>query len=447
MKKFQLLSLLLLSASISSAQEKLDIERTRALALENEENIQIANRTVQQQEIQKKVASSYYLPSISAVGGALYQANDITETADVSINIPAGLGLPISEIQTSIPFNVSLKGAYLAGIQLNQAIYAGGKVRSSNKMAHIGVEIAEENKKMQEVNTVVEADQTYWTYIAVQSKVKLAEKNLALLEDLVQRIKDSYEVGYTNQNDFLKVNVEYHKAQLDLQKARNGLELTRMALCRITGFSLDTPIETDTTLWVNADLLHELNDSNISNRPEYQILEKQIQLADSKIKNTRADYLPQLGVSANYGAWGGVSINSMDLTSNGFSASAMLKIPLFNWGKGHQEIQLAELNKQIKNDEFNKNTELMLLEISQSTFTLNEAVLSINLCVENLAQASENRRICADSYELGKETISNLLIAQTQWQKAENELIEAKINFKLAETEYLRTTAQILVAK
>ncbi len=447
MKKFQLLSLLLLSASISSAQEKLDIERTRALALENEENILIANRTVQQQEIQKKVASSYYLPSISAVGGALYQANDITETADVSINIPTGLGLPISEIQTSIPFNVSLKGAYLAGIQLNQAIYAGGKVRSSNKMAHIGVEIAEENKKMQEVNTVVEADQTYWTYIAVQSKVKLAEKNLALLEDLVQRIKDSYEVGYTNQNDFLKVNVEYHKAQLDLQKARNGLELTRMALCRITGFSLDTPIETDTTLWVNADLLHELNDSNISNRPEYQILEKQIQLADSKIKNTRADYLPQLGVSANYGAWGGVSINNMDLTSNGFSASAMLKIPLFNWGKGHQEIQLAELNKQIKNDEFNKNTELMLLEISQSTFTLNEAVLSINLCVENLAQASENRRICADSYELGKETISNLLIAQTQWQKAENELIEAKINFKLAETEYLRTTAQILVEK
>ncbi len=49
-----------------------------------------------------------------------------------------------------------------------------------------------------------------------------------------------------------------------------------------------------------------------------------------------------------------------------------------------------------------------------------------------------------DNYEVGKELITDRLIAQTQWEKAYNELIEAKTAYKLRETEYLRVTASLL---
>ncbi|MFV0365171.1 MAG: TolC family protein [Mangrovibacterium sp.] len=437
------LILLLLLSSGSYAQEILTLERTRQLALENEDDVKIAEHSLQQQELQKKVAATYYLPSVSAMGGATYQANDIHEEMNINVEIPAALGLPISSLQSNIPLNISMNGAYLAGIQINQTIYAGGKVRSSNQMAELGVKIAEENKRMKQVNTIVEADQAYWTFVAVQSKVKLAQKNLALLDALMKRVGDSYEVGYTNQNDLLKVKVKYNQAKLDLQRAQNGLELTRMSLCRITGFALDTPLETDSTLLISAELRSELQQEDVSLRPEYQLLEKQVQLADRKIKNTRADYLPQLGVTANYSTWSGVDFNSIDLSNTGFSALAMLKIPIFNWGRGHKEIQMAELDKEMRSAELNKNTQLMQLEMSKARFELEEAALTITMCEENLVQTEENQRVSTDSYELGKEAITDLLVAQTQRQQAENELLEAQINFKLAETEYLRTVARL----
>ncbi|MFV0522651.1 MAG: TolC family protein [Mangrovibacterium sp.] len=443
MKHIRLLSLLLILTFSVQAQELMTLDQARQMALENDHDLKIAEQTTQRQELLKKVAETYYLPSISAQGGALYQSNDISETADLSIPMPEGL--PIKNIQASLPIDVSFNGAYMAGIQVNQAIYAGGKVRSSNKMAELGVEIAGENQKMQQVNTVVKTDQAYWTYVAVQSKVKLAQKNFSMLESVVKQVKDSYDVGYSNQNDLLKIQVKYNKAKLDLQKAKNGLELTRMSLCQIIGIDLDTPVKTDTNLVVEPDVLAELGEEDVANRPEYQILQKQVDLAESKIKNTRANYLPQLGVSASYGAWGGVDINSMNLSTSGFSAAAMLKIPIFNWGKGSKEIKSAKLEQQMKNEELLKNTQLMQLELTKARFALKEAAMTIDMCKTNVQQAKENRRMSADNYELGRESITNLLIAQTQWQEAENELIEAKINFKLSETDYLRTSAQLII--
>ncbi len=49
--------------------------------------------------------------------------------------------------------------------------------------------------------------------------------------------------------------------------------------------------------------------------------------------------------------------------------------------------------------------------------------------------------------EVGKELLTDRLIAQTQWEKAYNELIEAKTAYKLQETEYLRVTARLLNKK
>ncbi|MFV0290841.1 MAG: TolC family protein [Mangrovibacterium sp.] len=450
MSPFKLIILFLASSFTSFAQEKISLDEARKLALAHEANISIAEQTLQQQELQKKIAETYFLPSLAAQGGIMYQNNDINQ--QVNINLPpeltkiyqeilGALNIPATPINTQFPINISLNGAYLAGIQANQAIYAGGKIRAANRMAKIGVEIASENIRLQEINTIVKTDQAYFTHMAVDAKVKLAEKNLATLEALQKRAKDSYEVGYSNQNDLLKVQVMLSQAKLNAQKARNGLELTRMALCQIIGFSLDSPIQTDSSLIVNQTITTSTENIDISQRPDYLILEKQNLLAEEKIKSAKADYLPQLGVMAGYGTWGCLNINDIELNSHGLTALAMLKIPLFNWGRGSKEIQLAKLDKSMLNDSFEKNTQLMQLEMAQAQFTLNESALSISLCEENLLQATENQRVCNDNYEIGKETISNLLIAQTQHQEAETMLLDAKINFKLAEIEFLRTAA------
>jgi outer membrane protein TolC len=123
---------------------------------------------------------------------------------------------------------------------------------------------------------------------------------------------------------------------------------------------------------------------------------------------------------------------------------ASIKIPLFNWKEGKQKIVSAKAEKSIKELELEKNSGLLRLEIENARFSLQDAALRIKISESALQQANENLKVSNDNYEVGKELLTDRLIAQTQWEKAYNELIEAKTSYKLQETEYLRVTAKLL---
>ena len=209
-------------------------------------------------------------------------------------------GMPVFNEYAYLPLNISLRGAYMAGIKLEQPLFTGGKISAGNKMADIGVDMTGENIQMKKMNAISEVDNAYWLYVSVQSKVKLAQSSVNMLEELLKRVQNSNEAGLATRNEVLKVQVEYDKATLNLQKANSGLQLTRMSLCRITGLDFDTQILTDTTIVLNENLLTQLGSEDVTNRPEYKLLEKSIALEDQRIKTVRADYLPMIGINAGY---------------------------------------------------------------------------------------------------------------------------------------------------
>lgn len=62
---------------------------------------------------------------------------------------------------------------------------------------------------------------------------------------------------------------------------------------------------------------------------------------------TRADFLPQIGVTAGYGYGGGLQLNGDDEASATFSAMAAVKIPVFHWGEGKNKVRSARMEEEI----------------------------------------------------------------------------------------------------
>ena len=60
-----------------------------------------------------------------------------------------------------------------------------------------------------------------------------------------------------------------------------------------------------------------------------------------------------------------------------------------------------------------------------------------------LEQAEENLRVTRDNYEVGMETMTGYLMAQTEWQQAYSELIDSKSDFKIKETVWLKATGKL----
>ena len=87
-----------------------------------------------------------------------------------------------------------MDGAYMAGISLMQPIYTGGKILTGRKMAKIGEEVAQEQQRMTKMDVIVDADNAYWTYLAVSRKVKMMESYSRQMDTIYNQTKTALSV-------------------------------------------------------------------------------------------------------------------------------------------------------------------------------------------------------------------------------------------------------------
>lgn len=468
MKTIQYITLFILSIAWfgGTSQETMTLQQCREMALRKNENLKVAGKQLEKAETQKAIARTYRLPNFSATGMGIYQNKDfemelilptqkpnlLTGELEPNLLIDPSTGYPvvgqdgnpIFNMYAWLPLNVSLSGAYMAGIAMEQPIYTGGKISAGNKMADIGIEMAGENRTLQQINTLEEADKAYWTYISVSEKVKLAQQAANMLDEIVQKARNAHEVGMANRNDLLKAQVEYNSARLNLQKAQNGLELGRMDLCRVTGLPFNTGITPlDTIIPVSIPAVILLSNEALEQRPEYRLMQKNISLQEQNIRLTKADFMPVAGIQAGYNHIGGIEFSGTDFSNSSLNVLASVKIPLFHWGEGMKKINAAKIDMEISKLEMEKNQQLLQLEMEQARLNLQLAGERITMNENALEQAEENLRVSRDNYEVGMETVTGYLMAQTQWHQSRSELIDSKTDFKIKETAWLKVTGRL----
>ena len=124
-----------------------------------------------------------------------------------------------------------MKGTYVAGINLVQPLYAGGKIRAGNKLGTIGRECAEENARLERMQTIADADNAYWTYVAVRRKVAMLDSYMQLMDTLLAQTERSVSAEMVTNDDLLRIKAKRSEILYQRQKAFNGLELCRLSLC------------------------------------------------------------------------------------------------------------------------------------------------------------------------------------------------------------------------
>lgn len=111
-------------------------------------------------------------------------------------------------------------------------------------------------------------------------------------------------------------------------------------------------------------------------------------------------------------------------------------MPIWHWGEGRNKIKAAQAEAQIAALKTEEAKEKIALQVTQSSFTVNEANRQLELSLNNLGKANENLRVAGVGFQEGVIATSDLLAAQTAWLQAESEKIDAQINVKLAYAAY-----------
>lgn len=424
MKALFITTLSILTAFTAVAQHELSLSDCRRLALEYNEKVQKSENAASSAKLQKSAAFTNYFPRIDASATALFMQD-----------------------QEIMGMTLKMRGTYMAGFSLTQPIYVGGKIVNGNKLAKVGMEAADLQQKMTRADVIAEADNAYWTYVAVLSKQKMVEAYKEQLDSVLVMIQKAIDAEMGTEYELIRVNAKKSELEYQLQKVKNGINLCRMNLCSIIGDSLSSEIlPTDTA--VNVSAPNNL-DNNLDNRPEIQLLEKSIEAEKLQVKMARAEMLPTIGLQASYNFYGNIKTEGYSQGPDGnyypYTAdydgkvgmvAASAKIPLLNWLDGAKKVKIAKLEVEDAQLDKQQNARLMSIQVQQAIQNVMDGYSMIETAELGLQQADDNLRIVRIRYENGMGTLTDLLDAQSQWQQAKSNLIEAKTQYKIYETEY-----------
>ncbi|MBP3678757.1 MAG: TolC family protein, partial [Bacteroidaceae bacterium] len=175
MKKTFILITLILCAFTMNAQETLTLSKCRAMALENNKQMTAAIKQTQAARYTEKSYWANFFPNFTASGSGLHS------TMNGSFNIPGGnlpTFIPDATGQflpnngfayfPGIDLNYKVRTIYMGGLQVEQPIFMGGKIKAAYKMATLGKQMAHLNENLTSTDIILETDQAYALMIKAQ---------------------------------------------------------------------------------------------------------------------------------------------------------------------------------------------------------------------------------------------------------------------------------------
>lgn len=438
----------------SSAQKVMTLQECRRQAVEF--NKEFKKSTLQNKEAlaNQEVARTAYLPIVSGSISAMHlptfegisMPGYFLPTAASEADALAGEFTETSNVwNPGISLEVDNLSVIYGGLSVSQPIYAGGKIKNTNKQADAGVEISDLALNLTYSEVIENTDKAFWSVAMVESKIKIAEEYIKMLTELEEQMSAMHEVGLTPASEKLRVSVQKNEAKLNLLKVNNGLKIARMYLNQIMGLPLETQIEISHQSNANVQLIDLQNGTSLAaaNRNELKIIEKQKEISELDAKIILSDYLPSVGVSAQYTNYWVKDLNeNIDFQP---MLAAQVSIPIFQWGQGKKKQRAAQLRIEQAETDLQHTNDLINLEVLQVKVEVEEAYELIKIAKENIAEAKESLEETQASFDVGLNTTADLLNAQTQWATAEGNLIQAIAEFKVLETKWERVTGNLYI--
>ena len=412
-------------------QQKMTLADCRETALRHNEDLQKADIELQKAELDRQIAYNAYLPKLDGSVMGLYMKDQ-----DIMGN------------------NLLLRGTYVAGLNLTQPIYVVGQITAANRLARLGKECQQENLRKTRAEVLAEVDKSYYTLISVSQKVRMLEAFLCQMNGLIEKLRASVSAELATGNDMLRVEAKRSEVEYQLQKARNGEELCRLALGNALGLPItEQVVPIDTVFSVEA--ISQL-DENFELRPELSLLKKNVEVKETLAKKERSNFLPTIALSVGYSYYGNLKMRGTTMQPDGtpyqfeqkFSddipmAMLSVSIPIFHWGSEFKKAKKARLDVTAAQLDLQKNRRLLSIEVRQAVQNVTSGYQMVQTAQTGQQQADENLRVMQLKYDCSMATLTDLLDAQAQWQQAHSNLIEAQAQYKIYQTEYLRATGRL----
>lgn len=479
-----MLTLMCALTATSGAQTYLSLDSCKAMALRNNKQLNISRLSKEVAKNVRKAARTKCLPKVDAMGGYLYTSKQISIISGRQRQALGSLGTSLgSQAQASVSdmlsaltqqgiltpdqaeqlggalsqtgqslgqagnklgqevadaFDTDTRHMWAGAVMVRQPIYMGGAIKAANKIADIGESMADDDLDLKRQATLYGVYQAYWTTVSLEQKRNLALSYKELVEKLSQDVKKMITQGVATKADGLRVDVRVNEADMQLTQVVNGLSLSKMLLCQLCGLPLNEDIQlTDSAEGkgnTSALTLDNSADSTFSDRPEIRLLEHSIAISEQTTNLIRAGNLPKVSLVGGYMTTNPSVYDGFRRRFSGvWNVGVIIQVPIWDWFDTTYKIRASKAATNIAKMELSDAREKVELQVTQSQYKMREAQKRLAMASQNIKSAEENLRCANLGFREGVMGITEVMEAQTAWQLAQSQKIDAEVEVKLSE--------------
>ena len=368
-----------------------------------------ATQAMRQAEGQSKVALSSLLPNVNGTINENVQNTDLRAEgfrfSFPGFSIPAVIG----------SFNYIDFRAHLSQSVVDLA--AINNYRAANDVARANRYLAQDAREL----IVLAVGGAYLQTIAARARMASEEAQLQSANAVFDQSKQQFGQGLIAKVDADRNEVQALTHQQRLLSLKNDLAKQKINLARMIGLppndqydlSDEVPFAPAAPLTIEDALAQAFQQ-----RADLKAADAQMRAAERAHAAARAERYPSLGVTADYG---GIGVNPNQLETT-YTASASLKIPIWQGGHAEGDIQQADAALSQRRAEYEDLK-------GQIESDVRSAYLDLQAAASQVEVAQRNVQVNKEALELTRQKVEVGVIDNVTYVQAQEEVTNAEFDF------------------
>ena len=400
-------------------------------------NIQKSKLELDKNEQKFNEALALYLPQVRASGG-------VNNNLKLATNIIPGavFGQPGQDVAVKFGTKYTVNGF----IDASQVIYDQSLLTglSANKEVQT---ISQLSVNKSEEQVIFDVAIAYYNVQLIGLQKEIVHANVKKLDSLLKITKVQLDNGFAKQLDYDKLKVNRTNLETELSNIELNYQQQLVYLKYVMAYPLEEAIQLSTSVDQEKVASSIARKMEVTNNLDFQILMAQSRLTNINIAQLKASYLPSFSLGFRYGYQ--AQRNQLDFLSSATTwypnsvLSINMNVPIFDGLSKHAKIQqLSIQQKQSALDEEQlKNT--LKFQVKNMETKLQVSLGALETQRNNLQLAEEIYQTTMLQYQTGVISTAELLNAETSLKEAQTNYLRSVAQIRMAELEALKAAGNI----
>jgi outer membrane protein TolC len=399
---------------------QLTVTKAADIALQNRPDLQSLQKNIAIAENTLQKGKQQILPEIKLNGDVRYNTQ-----LPVTI-LPEGFA---GNAGGNSKVRFGTRNNTAVSLEYNQTLYSPA-FQTDLKILKNNIETEKNRLKLQRKEVRYTVMQVYYDALLRQKEWEMNRDDQLLAARLLTVAESRYRLGTLNENDYLKIKLDYNQKEWEEKKAFRNFTTTIELLKKEMNY-YEKPLKlTEDFSTGNAEAIP---DTSFVHNTEIKLLQLQKQNYIFNFKKAKQEALPTLSLTGNYTTQYQASNFNFNSTWNPFNYIGLkASLPLFS-KLNHRAEKKEYMLKQQQADLDITNKKLLLnYEYKKAIGDVTNMRYNFNYAGENYSLASKIYETDLQRYTLGKLLYSELITTENSKLKARKNLIQSMHDLEVA---------------